>query len=637
MSRSRRPSVSIYDYPEHLNPFNDEVTNMQPPMYRDEKTKESKHKFWTFGRSRKKRSNSFSIKSTWSGLFGKRKDEKAEAQEKRSTITTVSSTYKREPYTKPAAPPRPTKDQLEFHEALGTLARRRKYTLENSSRYGSSLTVNGDPARMYNGSPQDTTTSIMGDLTPKPPVRRFGQVSPKPTDKIPALDYEDKSPKENGSVTLREKVQERTPVPPLRRFGNRSSQRANAGTLDSEEEASRMGDAAFCDENENVPDDYVFKRCSQDAVRKSNLSINSCISVGSTMSSYGRKKRRAPQPPRRVEKVETNEKITEAPNIELQIVEPSDIARVAENIDEMTKKSKDIDNEVGNEVDDKKERLTESATDTAQSAEEITEKDTLKPVETDVEETAKPPVEVNCTEETVEVQQTEVNDSTTEKEEPERTDSKETDSKEPTNKDEEEVQVEYRRNSQDNVEIIKEVDELLPSELEEVRLRRKSSLDSLSRSDSFSVKDEIEKIERQIKALEARSASKESTENLDDQYGDTRQSLQANRRHFFQNMVDTDKEAIKIEFKEFPREQKDIHLVRLNDSPVPVAASREPVKVIELHISEPIKQKAEIVEDINPIPKPRRHSALSLTDSRSNSVISTEGRKGRDEARGKSF
>lgn len=330
------------------------------------------------------------------------------------------------------------------------------------------------------------------------------------------------------------------------------------------------------------------------------------------------------------------QKITEAPNIELQIVEPSDIAKVAENIDEMTKKSKDIDNEVGNEVDHKKERFTESATDTAQPAEVVAE-DILTPVETDVEEAAKSPVKINSAEENVEVQQTEVNGSTMEKEgEPEGTDSKETDSKEPTN-NEEKVQVEYRRNSQDNVEIMKEVDEVFSSELEEVHLRRKSSVDSLSRSDSFSVKDEIEKIEKQIKALEAGSASKESAENMDDYYGDTRKSLQANRRHFFQNMVGTDKEAIKIEFKEFPREQKDIRLVRLNDSPVPVAAPKEPVKVIELHISEPIKQKAEIVDDINPIPKPRRHSALSLTDSRSNSIISTAERKSRDGSRGKSF
>lgn len=86
----------------------------------------------------------------------------------------VSTTYKREPYDKPIVPPRLSKDQQEFDEALGTLTRRRKYTLDNnSSRYSSNMTVNGDPAKIYDGNPQDTTTSIMGvDLTPKPPVRR---------------------------------------------------------------------------------------------------------------------------------------------------------------------------------------------------------------------------------------------------------------------------------------------------------------------------------------------------------------------------------------------------------------------------------------------------------------------------------
>lgn len=87
---------------------------------------------------------------------------------------TVSTTYKREPHDKPIVPPRLSKDQQEFDEALGTLTRRRKYTFDNnSSRYSSNLTVNGDPAKIYDGSPQDTTTSIMSvDLTPKPPVRR---------------------------------------------------------------------------------------------------------------------------------------------------------------------------------------------------------------------------------------------------------------------------------------------------------------------------------------------------------------------------------------------------------------------------------------------------------------------------------
>ena len=88
---------------------------------------------------------------------------------------TVSSTYKRGTVNGfPVAPPRLSKDQQEFDEALGTLARRRKYTLDNSSsRYSSSLTMNGDPGRIYEGSPQDTTASIMGDLTPKPPARRL--------------------------------------------------------------------------------------------------------------------------------------------------------------------------------------------------------------------------------------------------------------------------------------------------------------------------------------------------------------------------------------------------------------------------------------------------------------------------------
>lgn len=71
-----------------------------------------------------------------------------------------------------------------------------------------------------------------------------------------------------------------------------------------DEEASRPGDVTLRDENENVPEDYVFKRFSQDAVRRSNLSINSCISVTSTASTYGRKKRRAPQPPQRKEQLE---------------------------------------------------------------------------------------------------------------------------------------------------------------------------------------------------------------------------------------------------------------------------------------------------------------------------------------------
>lgn len=85
---------------------------------------------------------------------------------------TVSTTYKRQPCDKSAVPSRLSKDQQEFDEALGTLTRRRKYTFDdNTSRYSSNLTVNGDPTRIPE--PQNTTTSIMSvNLTPKPPARR---------------------------------------------------------------------------------------------------------------------------------------------------------------------------------------------------------------------------------------------------------------------------------------------------------------------------------------------------------------------------------------------------------------------------------------------------------------------------------
>lgn len=71
MSSSRgtgRPAASVHDYPEHLNPFSNDGTSPQPRQTQQESKsspKESKRKFWTFGRSRKKRSNSFSLKSTW--------------------------------------------------------------------------------------------------------------------------------------------------------------------------------------------------------------------------------------------------------------------------------------------------------------------------------------------------------------------------------------------------------------------------------------------------------------------------------------------------------------------------------------------------------------------------------------------
>lgn len=206
---------------------------------------------------------------------------------------------------------------------------------------------------------------------------------------------------------------------------------------------------------------------------------------------------------------------------------------------------------------------------------------------------------------------------------------------EQSKKEEEDIQIEYCRTSQKNIEIIKDVDQTNLSELDDISLRRKSSSSTLSRNDSFSVKDEIEKIEKQIKALETKNASKNCSEEKN-----TRNSIQENRRHFFQNMIETDddkndKNPIKIEFKEFPKEQKDIHVVRLNDSPIPVEVPREPVKVIELHISEPIRRKPEILEDVNPIPKPRRHSALNLNDSQSNMTLNNT--KNFEPMRGKSL
>lgn len=179
------------------------------------------------------------------------------------------------------------------------------------------------------------------------------------------------------------------------------------------------------------------------------------------------------------------------------------------------------------------------------------------------------------------------------------------------------VNIEYNKTSQEKIEIIKDV---VDPESDEVCLRKKDSSGILTRSDSFSVKEEIEKIEKQIKALESRNKASIEQEKIDndtcpdDQVTNTRLSIQTNRRHFFENMVDSSSGPIKLEFKKLPVEQKDIHIVRLTDPPVPVAAPRDAVKVIELHISEPIRHKPELLDEVNPIPKPRRNSALSLRD-----------------------
>ncbi|XP_020292260.1 uncharacterized protein LOC109858943 [Pseudomyrmex gracilis] len=658
--RPRRSSVSIYDYPEHLNPFNDDTTSSQPQMRHEIKSsKESRHKFWTFGRSRKKRSNSFSIKSTWNGLFGKRK-ETTEPMEKRSTITTVSTTYKRQPYDKPIAPPRLSKDHQEFDEALGTLTRRKKHTLNNSaSRYSSNLTVNGDFAKISDGHhPQDTTTSIMGvDLTPKPPARRFGQVSPRPTDKIPPLNFEDK---QNGTVSLDNRSEE-TPVPPLRRFGVRSSQRLNGTASDLEDDSvTRASDAGLRDENENMAEDYIFKRFSQDAVRRSNLSINSCVSVTSTASTYRRKKRRAPDPPKQKEQLEAsvvhedngrsateaNKTTTESTpdtstSIELQITEPISII-AADSVNEMTsEKNHDVSSR---EETKRTSELLAKTTETVRS--DNVEKIIVKNEANEVSK-KDPEPEIKIENDPSEEKAAHSFDETSEETESETTEEKSNKKKKSDidvedNVEKNHVDIEYERTSQEKMEIIKDIEE----DFNEVCLRKKDggSSSALSPGDNFSVKEEIEKIERQIKALESKNADEQEEETVDarddESTTNARLSIQANRRNFFENMVDGPSGPIKLEFKKLPCEQKDIHVVRLTDPPVPVAAPRDPVKVIELHISEPIRHKPpEILDEVNPIPKPRRHSALSLKDV-SESRLSKERSKSPDDInakRGKSF
>lgn len=74
--------------------------------------------------------------------------------------------------------------------------------------------------------------------------------------------------------------------------------------MDIDEDINRSINVNIRDENENVWEDYAFKRFNQNAVRKSNLSISSCISVNSTASTHGRKKRRAPQPPKQKDQSE---------------------------------------------------------------------------------------------------------------------------------------------------------------------------------------------------------------------------------------------------------------------------------------------------------------------------------------------
>lgn len=582
---SRRPSISIHNYPEHLNPFNDNSCSVPSQIHKDNKSteKETKHKFWSFGKGRKKRSHSFSIKSTWNGLFGKCK-EAPEAPQRRSMITTVSTTYKGGETINSSQNGRPSqtlRDQQEFDEALGTLARRRKYTWDNGSRYNSSLTVNGDPARLYDGSPQETTASIMGDLTPKPPARKFGQVSPKPKDKIPPLDFEGKEHLSNGYLAGEDRESDRAPIPP-RRSGLRASQRFTPSS-DIEEEGFKSGDVTLRDENENVPDDYIFKRFTQDAVRKSNLSINSCISISSTASGYHRKKRRAPQPPKPKSPVETPEEIvspSESRKLEIPVADPLEISRVAEDIEELTKKTQ-IEDETP-----KKSSPSENNVEISQKIEitigEVENENLAKDLPAEKKEESLENIPKDSSKDSL---KDSLQESSSEKIQ--------------IPQEEETVEVELRKKPEDSLEIIKEV---IPSEM----MKKKKS-PTLSRSNSFCVKDQIEKIEKKLNELENRRKSEDTSEQ---HFHNGRLSIEENRRHFFQDLVN-DSTGVKVEIKELPREQTDCHVIRLTDPAIPVEAPQEPVKVIELHIVEPIRQKPEILSE-NPIPKPRRSSALSL-------------------------
>jgi hypothetical protein len=292
----------------------------------------------------------------------------------------------------------------------------------------------------------------------------------------------------------------------------------------------------------------------------------------------------------------TNKATKKASKTEFQIIDTIDIVKVTENIDEMTKKS--CEEELNEKsLQDKEKQIYSKNIEDVSTSDDVEKNETCK-IPEDCIETEKQ-------ESSLELGSFSHNsDKSSEKSEQMEEESKEMRSSVTADSIEKDsVNVEYERTSQEKLEIIKDIDQ----DSDEACLKKKGSL---SRTNSFSVKEEIEKIEKQIKALESRKEQ----ENIDDAHHDdlatsTKSSIQVNRRHFFQDIMDG---PLKLEFKKLPCEQKDIHVVRLTDTSTPMAAPRDPVKVIELHISEPIKCKPELLDEINPIPKPRRHSALCL-------------------------
>lgn len=305
--------------------------------------------------------------------------------------------------------------------------------------------------------------------------------------------------------------------------------------------------------------------------------------------------------------------MAEETKVELLMTEPIDIVRVTEDIDELTKKNSESNE--GEKVNastsrDEERQIDRSSSITTENPSFDDDRSSALKDETLKERVIDPMKdEENTEEKTVQNVDTSEKKSASETrvegESNGRVVEDSTEKKDP-------VDVEYQRMSQEKIEIIKDVDE------EEVCLRRGGSSGALSRSDSFSVKEEIEKIERQIKALESKNAlERENVEDNarhDSAMTSPRLSIQENRQHFFENIVTNDRSGVKIEFKELPREQKDIHVVRLTDAPMPMAEPGEPVKVIELHISEPIRHRPELLDKVNPIPKPRRQNAFSLKD-----------------------
>lgn len=281
--------------------------------------------------------------------------------------------------------------------------------------------------------------------------------------------------------------------------------------------------------------------------------------------------------------------MSESRILETPVADPLEISRVAEDIEELTKKTQ-IDDD--NDDTSKKSSPSEKNIEISQNLE-------INIIEE--AENSKENLPKDCSQ--IELSSVKLKDNEdTSKNLQDEIMSSETKIESQLSQNEEAVEVELRKKSEDSLEIIKEV---IPQD----NLIKKKKSPTLSRSNSFCVKEQIEKIEKKLNDLELRRKSEDSTDQYKN-YG--RCSIEENRRHFFQDLVnDSTTGGVKVELKELPREQTDCHVIRLTDPPISVEASQDPVKIIELHIHEPIRQKPEILSD-NPIPKPRRNSALSL-------------------------